>query len=140
MPPVTHIYHCIQHSSDLVQDQLQGLEAEGLRLSESPAPSCQNPTDCEPKGEAALGWMLSVFCKADGSFHEGQLIAHKPTAGLHHILYQDGEDEWLCLQQEQIQWQQHLQRPSPAGLQQGEMYFPEGRLLTFNYLEDSNQR
>ena len=113
----------------MVQEQLQSLEAEDLCLGESPAPTCQNPIEYEPKGEAALGWMLSVFCKADGCYYDGQLIAYKPTTGLHHILYQDGEDEWLCLQQEQVQWLQHLQKPSPAGLKQGEIYHPEGSLF-----------
>lgn len=106
--------------NDALLEQLQSLEAEGLHLAENPATPCQKPAEPEPSGEAALGWKISVFCRADSCSYEGQLIAHKPSSNLHHILYQDGEDEWLCLQQEQIQWMQHLDRPSPAGLKPGE--------------------
>ena len=73
-----------------------------------------------PEREAALGWLVSIGCRADGCQYEGQLIAFEAATGLHHILYIDGEDEWINLSAEQIVWFEHLHRPISAGLKQGE--------------------
>ena len=72
-----------------------------------------------PQGEAALGWVVSVCCMADNQCHEGQLIAYKSETDQHHILYLDGEDEWLKLGQESMTWIRRLDRPSHAGLDPG---------------------
>lgn len=104
----------------VMQEELRSLNAENLcPQKESPTPS-QKLTGASPDGENALGWVVKIYCRADGMFHEGQLIAYKADAQQHHVLYKDGEDEWIQLQQEALEWLHKLDRPQHAGLKDGE--------------------
>ncbi len=40
----------------------------------------------------------------DGRQHAGWVLAHDPRSGRHHILYDDGEDEWADLQADALEW------------------------------------
>lgn len=51
--------------------------------------------------------------------YEGQLVGYNPSSGMHHILYRDGEDEWINLAQERVEWLERADRPIPAGLEAG---------------------
>lgn len=97
--------------------QLQALHAEGLCQSKQPFNT--KKTEHHPEGTAALGWLVSVECPADGQQYQGQLIAYAAETGLHHVLYVDGEDEWLSIGVEQIDWIRHIENPMPAGIKPG---------------------
>ena len=73
-----------------------------------------------PTKDAAVGWGLSVFSHAEARFVRGQVIAYGKRHR-HHVLYEDGEDEWLRLAEEHVQW--HSKKCSiaqTAGLQKGD--------------------
>ena len=102
----------------LKQRELETLEAEGLAAG---IHSCGSSSArlASPAKEAAVGWRVIVCCRADGMSYEGQVLAYKAATGLHHVLYSDGEDEWLSLVKEQTQWLEHHRGTIPAGLLPG---------------------
>ena len=72
-----------------------------------------------PQGDDAVGWCLSVFSHAEEAWMRGEVLSCS-LKGKHHVLYEDGEDEWLKLSKEQVQW--HTSRSTiaqTAGLQPG---------------------
>ena len=112
--PATHL-----RAPSLTQRELETLEAEGLAAGIHSCGSSSARLAAAAK-EAAVGWRVVVCCRADGMSYEGQVLAYKPATGLHHVLYLDGEDEWLSLVEEQTQWLEHHRGTIPAGLQPGE--------------------
>ena len=69
---------------------------------------------------AAVGWKLAVFFVGCQCWCPGELLAFNCDTGQHHICYVDGQDEWLDLSAEQLEW---CQEPGPhtfcCGLPQG---------------------
>lgn len=73
-----------------------------------------------PQGTAAVGWGLSIISHAEEVWVQGQVLSWNSRQGQHHVLYEDGEDEWLKLGEEQVRW--HSSKCSVArraGLQKG---------------------
>ena len=73
-----------------------------------------------PQGTAAVGWGLSIFSHAEEVWVHGQVVSWNSRQGQHHVLYEDGEDEWLKLGEEQVRW--HSSKCNiarRAGLQNG---------------------
>lgn len=73
-----------------------------------------------PQGAAAVGWGLSIFSHAEEVWVQGQVLSWNCRQGQHHVLYEDGEDEWLKLGEEHVRW--HSPKCSiahRAGLQKG---------------------
>ncbi|KAK9821750.1 hypothetical protein WJX81_002727 [Elliptochloris bilobata] len=77
------------------------LYAEMARLGadnsppEPPLPPAVPASVAPPPGTAAVGTRVSVFCGATSRWCPGLVLAHR--LGLHQVLYDDGEDEWLDL-------------------------------------------
>lgn len=55
-------------------------------------------------GREAVGWQLGVYFLGAGEFVRGQVVAFSTLTGRHHVAYQDGEDEWIQLESEALQW------------------------------------
>ena len=75
-----------------------------------------------PLGAAAVGWGLSIYSQAEEVWVRGEVISWNPCQGQYHVLYEDGEDEWLKLAKENVQW--HSSRSTiseTAGLQKGKL-------------------
>lgn len=73
-----------------------------------------------PQGAAAVGWCLSVFSHAEEVWVKGQVLSWNSRQGQHNVLYEDGEDEWLRLAKEQVQWHSpKCNIAQRAGLQKG---------------------
>lgn len=102
------------------QDYLRSVDAEGLCHDEHAQPVVE-PSEAHPREADTLGWVVKVWCPADGQYHQGQLISFRAETGRHHVLYEDGEDEWLELSQERLKWLHHLAKPLHAGLLEGEV-------------------
>lgn len=80
-----------------------------------------------PRGEAAVGYRMGLLWEADGRFHYGEVLAYNEHKHKHHILFDDGEDEWVQLTKEAKVWRHKGRGASlPAGLAQGEDA-PRGR-------------
>uniref|UniRef100_A0A061QY62 Tudor domain-containing protein n=1 Tax=Tetraselmis sp. GSL018 TaxID=582737 RepID=A0A061QY62_9CHLO len=81
-----------------------------------------------PTAAHAVGWRLGILWEADGNFYEGEVLSYNPKTHKHHILFQDGEDEWVYLSKEVKCWKSRGRGPSrPAGLPAGEEA-PKGRV------------
>ncbi|DBA82770.1 hypothetical protein WJX77_000353 [Trebouxia sp. C0004] len=79
-----------------------------------------------PQGAAAVGWGLSIYSQAEEIWVRGEVISWNSRQGQYHVLYEDGEDEWLKLAKENVQW--HSSRSTiseTAGLQKGRQV-PQG--------------
>ncbi|KAL0037417.1 hypothetical protein WJX79_006871 [Trebouxia sp. C0005] len=77
-------------------------------------------TTAVPQGAAAVGWGLSIYSQAEEVWVRGEVISWNSRQGQYHVLYEDGEDEWLRLAKENVQW--HSSRSTiseTAGLQKG---------------------
>ena len=73
-----------------------------------------------PQGTTAVGWGLSIFSYAEEAWVQGQVLSWNCRQGQHHVLYEDGEDEWLKLGEEHLQWHHSKCNISQrAGLQKG---------------------
>ncbi len=74
-----------------------------------------------PKREAAVGGRLMLRFAPTGEMFGGEVLAWNDRKRLHHILYDDGEEEWVCLCAEKgLVWQGHQRGSSvspgiPAG-------------------------
>ena len=83
-----------------------------------------------PQGAAAVGWGLSIFSHAEEGWVKGQVLSWNARHGQHHVLYEDGEDEWLRLGKERVQWHSHkCNIAQRAGVQKG-MCHPDTSMLT----------
>ena len=80
-------------------------------------------------GQGACGWQLGVYFLGTGSYVQGQVVAFSSATGRHHVAYHDGEDEWVNLQCEALQWHQQADRLCLT-LPDGEPYLKQkhGRL------------
>lgn len=59
-----------------------------------------------PLPEEAVGWFLELYNASECSWHLAEVLAYRKKRGLHHLLYKDGEDEWVDLSREAIRWTQ----------------------------------
>ena len=74
-----------------------------------------------PQGAAAVGWCLSIYSQAEEEWVRGEVLSWRSRQGQYHVLYEDGEDEWLKLSKEHVQWHSSQANISEtAGLQTGE--------------------
>lgn len=87
----------------LVQREVEALGVEGLVDSKRCAVPHNAVGFSQPATEEAVGWRIAVHCRADGKQHECQVLAYDAARGQHHVLYQDGEDEWLSLADECVE-------------------------------------
>ena len=75
-----------------------------------------------PQGTIAVGWGLSIFSYAEEAWVQGQVLSWNSRQGQHHVLYEDGEDEWLKLGEENVRWHHAKCNISQrAGLQKGSL-------------------
>lgn len=58
-----------------------------------------------PPGHSAIGGRVSIFFPGDGHQHSGWVLAHDRRRGRHHVLYDDGEDEWIFLSADASSWE-----------------------------------
>lgn len=102
-----------------VPDQQPGLSDSKAQSDATSSASAGVMAAAIPAKDAAVGWCVSIYSHAEGKFVKGQIIAHGKRQR-HHVLFEDGEDEWLKLAEEHVQW--HSKKCSiaqTAGLQQG---------------------
>ena len=57
----------------------------------------------------------------DGRIYTGRVVAYSAAKGRHHLLYDDGEDEWVDITKEPLTW--HADRPRNSNVRAG---LPEG--------------
>ncbi len=50
------------------------------------------------------GTQVSLLFDGDGQWYRGEVLAFDRRRGRHLVLYDDGEDEWLALDQETLAW------------------------------------
>ena len=64
------------------------------------------PTAAIPQGEAAVGGRLLIKFAPTGDMFGGEVLAWNERKKRHHILYDDGEEEWVNLSSEKsLVWQ-----------------------------------
>lgn len=68
--------------------------------SEHPKHESEPPS----KPEEALHRRVAIYWPADGVWYPAEILAYNSSTALHHVLYLDGEDEWLDLLQEHVTW------------------------------------
>jgi len=100
------------------QEEIKALDAEEFNACKQAVAESDLGSQT-PAREAALGWLIAIQCRSNGYACQGQLIAYEAETDMHHLLYTDGEDEWLCLAKESTQWIRHLDRPIAPGLPAG---------------------
>lgn len=72
-------------------------------LLEQATPASLQPV---PHGEAAVGGRLLVRFNPTGEMFGGEVLAWREDQGQHHVLYDDGEEEWVDLSTETgLVWQ-----------------------------------
>jgi hypothetical protein len=86
----------------LQQEEMLELGAEGLPRAPIVAVAPQ-VVGLGPRGEAAVGWRLELYTAPQCRWYRAEVLAFKDN-GFHHLLYQDGEDEWVDLSREAVQW------------------------------------
>lgn len=75
-----------------------------------------------PQAAAAVGWGLSVYSQAEEAWVMGEVLSWSSRQGQHHVLYEDGEDEWLKLPKEHVRWHSpSCTIAETAGLQKGKV-------------------
>lgn len=57
---------------------------------------------------------LSLLCDGDGQWYRGEVVGWDPRRGRALLLYDDGEDEWVALEREEVVW--HCQLAGPSGV------------------------
>ena len=63
---------------------------------------------------------VSLLFDGDGQWYRGQVLGHDRRKGRHLILYDDGEDEWVVLDQETVAFHQELSGgPTSTGIYPG---------------------
>lgn len=83
------------------------LGVKGLRPEMAPdQPDSRPELGGEPPASAAdaVGRRLSVYWQGDGRWYAAEVLAHNARSGRHHLLYADGEDEWVDLRVEVVAW------------------------------------
>lgn len=99
------------------------------------ADTCDHESMTLPKHEAeppvrpedAISRRVSVYWPADGNWYSGEVLAYNVKNGLYHVLYMDGEDEWLSLREEYVTWYKPARHTyTSAGLCSDET-IPSGR-------------
>jgi hypothetical protein len=89
-------------------------------------------TDGRPSEQAAVGWRINFWWAGTREWVEGEVLAHREADGRHHVVFADGEDEWLHLDRECIRWLGNTKqrgsqlRPIAFGLDSGQLA-PKGR-------------
>ena len=62
----------------------------------------------------------ACFWAGEGRVQSGEVLAWDEDKARHHVLYDDGEDEWLDLGAERLAWHKPGSRPAvAAGLPEG---------------------
>ena len=52
----------------------------------------------------AVGWRIKVYWGGDGSWYEAEVLSFDEAKKKHHLLYLDGEEEWVDLSKELLVW------------------------------------
>lgn len=110
-------------ADEQLKEQLNALGASNAPAGPVPAPrmpkeALRSGTDKAPQGAAAVGRRVTVYCHVDGEFYRAEVLCFDRLAKRHHVLYDDGEDEWLSLPEEHCSWQRTpRQQAAGAGAQ-----------------------
>jgi hypothetical protein len=59
-------------------------------------------TDVAPLDDR-INWLVDIYAAAECRWYRAEVLARRED-GRHHILYQDGEDEWVDLAREAVQF------------------------------------
>lgn len=104
----------------VTQEEMVLLGAQKL-VKGSPAAVAPQVVGRGPLPEEAVGWFLELYNASECSWHLAEVLAYRKSGRLHHLLYKDGEDEWVNLTREAIRWTQAAPlAPLGAGLRPGE--------------------
>ena len=73
---------------------------------------------------------VSVLFDGDGQWYRGEVLGYDKRKGRHLVLYDDGEDEWLALERENLAWHKLARGASAAcpGVQKGGLGWAARRL------------
>lgn len=119
-------YNTILHSTMHGLDA-QNIQAEAVPLEKEKPNSPTPPGPVAEEGEVPesptemVGRRLWLYWPGDGQWHAGEVLAFRVRKGLHHVLYMDGEEEWVDLAKEEVVWAKPLRMPPVAiGIVQGE--------------------
>ena len=58
----------------------------------------------EPPAEKAVGWRVSLRSASDGRWYGAEVLCFDSSHQKHLVLYDDGEDEWVCFSEEEVRW------------------------------------
>jgi hypothetical protein len=93
----------LHNSGSSLQQQLQCMLWQ-QQQQYATASAAQPPPELTPAGQDAVGWRVGVFWPDVGVYYYGQLIAFNAAEGTHIVVYDDGEQESLQLQQARLDW------------------------------------
>jgi hypothetical protein len=72
---------------------------------EQPSSQPKEPQAGAPSGpEDAVGRRVSLYWQGGATWHLAEVMAYNPRTERHHLLYMDGEDEWVELGREVVAW------------------------------------
>ena len=57
-----------------------------------------------PPPEKATGWKVSLKSASDGRWHGAEVLCYDSSNKKHCLLYDDGEDEWVNFDEEEVRW------------------------------------
>eukprot|EP01026_Neomeris_dumetosa_P060397 TRINITY_DN5695_c0_g1_i2.p1 TRINITY_DN5695_c0_g1~~TRINITY_DN5695_c0_g1_i2.p1 ORF type:complete len:512 (-),score=40.50 TRINITY_DN5695_c0_g1_i2:268-1803(-) len=65
---------------------------------------CRALSQVVPTGQECVGYNVGIYWGGNQSYLLAEVVAFNSRSGYHHVLYRDGEGEWLILEDEKIQW------------------------------------
>eukprot|EP00798_Chlamydomonas_sp_ICE-L_P005047 gene5047-34836_t len=120
-------------SSAMLHSAFSRAGARGIASSpNSSTPSCSLPQDSAEehlnRPEDALERTLFIYWQAKAAWFPGEVLSYNKLTQRHHILYHDGEHEWLHLPDELVRWSTLSKATSQShfGLAPGHVA-PQGR-------------
>mmetsp|Transcript_21384 Transcript_21384/g.64125 ORF Transcript_21384/g.64125 Transcript_21384/m.64125 type:complete len:1271 (-) Transcript_21384:161-3973(-) len=78
------------------------------------AKNCRGTMDVNPEKRRDLGRRVEVLWEDDGIFYQGTIIGFNPANRKHVVLYDDGNQEKVCLEEVQHRWLTHEVAPAVA--------------------------
>jgi hypothetical protein len=90
-----------------------------------PPAGAADPRQRVPLAAAEMvGWRLRLWFGGDGSWHAAEVLAYDDARRLHHLLYLDGEHEWVEIAKEAVRWEREPVEGGAvsAGVVQGASY------------------
>ncbi|BDA40778.1 probable DNA mismatch repair protein MSH6 at C-terminar half [Coccomyxa sp. Obi] len=107
-------------ASSQLHMEMARLGAEGVEETPQVPDTSDMGFKGAPEGAAAVGGRISIHFAGVGIWCRGEVLAYDASREKHHILYEDGENEWVRLSREAYTWCPNCAESAyPAGLPPG---------------------